>query len=208
MAAEWARDKTAKILIDEGSSSCLLDTSGNSALSVIIDRLPQLALEALNQLHTTDVITRKEFYYLNFLETSRMKLETKKARTPLETAVVMKKFEVVSHPVMQRLIDNKWMNFGRTAAILDLCFYILFNILWTVWSMLTPPTGRELYEPINENIWRVVMLIVIGIMIIYQVGRQVRGTFHVFSSLIRVDSIAYQIALSNLIMHIYRAVVW
>jgi hypothetical protein len=174
-------------LIDEGASSCLLDTSGNSALSVLIDKLPHLSLEALNQLHMTDVITMKEFYYINFLEASRMKLETKKTRTPLETAVVTRKFEVVSHPVMQRLIHNKWMYFGRTATILDLCFYIVFNILWTAMSMLTPPTGQELYEPLSQNAWRVVLMFVIGIMIIYQVGRQVRGRFYMFFEVFHVQ---------------------
>jgi hypothetical protein len=174
-------------LIDEGASSCLLDTSGNSALSVLIDKLPHLSLEALNQLHMTDVITMKEFYYINFLEASRMKLETKKTRTPLETAVVTRKFEVVSHPVMQRLIHNKWMYFGRTATILDLCFYIVFNILWTAMSMLTPPTGQELYDPLSQNVWRVVLMFVIGIMIIYQVGRQVRGRFYMFFEVFHVQ---------------------
>ncbi len=109
-----------------------------------------------------------------------MKLETKKTQTPLETAVVTRKFEVVSHPVMQRLIHNKWIYFGRTATILDLCFYVVFNILWTAMSMLTPSTGEELYDPLRQNAWRVVLLVVIGIMIIYQFGRQVRGTFYMF----------------------------
>lgn len=109
-----------------------------------------------------------------------MKLETKKTRTALETAVATRKFEVVSHPVMQRLIHNKWIVFGRTATILDMCFYIVFNILWTAMSMLTPSTGRELYDPLNENVWRIVLLIAIGIMIIYQVVRQIRGTCDMF----------------------------
>ena len=167
-------------MIDEGASSCLLDISGNSALSVLIDKLQHLSLEALNQLHMTDIITRKEFYYINFLEASRMRLETKKTRTPLETAVVTRKLEVVSHPVMHRLIHNKWMYFGRTATILDLCFHIVFIILWTTMSMLTPPTGQELYDPLSQNAWRVVLGLVICIMIIYKIGMQVRGRFYMF----------------------------
>lgn len=175
IAAEWSRDKTAKELIDEGAASCLLDSSGNSALSVLIDRLPHLALDALNQLHTTDIITLKESYYLNFLEASRMSLETKKARTPLETAVITGKFEVVSHPVMQRLIHNKWVQFGRMSTVLDLCFYIVFNIMWTAMSVLTPAKGRDMYNPLGDNIWRVILALCITIMMMYQVWRQVRG---------------------------------
>ena len=118
-----------------------------------------------------------------------MKLETKKTRTPLETAVVTRKFEVVSHPVMQRLIDNKWMYFGKTATILDLFFYIVFNILWTAMSMLTPPTGQELYDPLNKNIWRVVLLLVISCMIVYQVGRQVRGRLYLQLTAMLIHSV-------------------
>lgn len=175
MAGEWSRDKTAKILIDEGASSWLLDASGNSALSVLIDRLPHLSLDALDQLHATDVITQKEFYYIHFLESSRIKLETKKARTPLETAVFTRKFEVVCHPVMQRFIDTKWIYFGRRTTILDLCFFTFFNVLWTAMSMLTPRTGKELYAPLIENAWRVSLLLIIVIMIIYQAISQARG---------------------------------
>jgi mannitol-specific phosphotransferase system IIBC component len=87
---------------------------------------------------------------------------------------------VVSHPVMQRLIHNKWMYFGWTATILDLCFHIVFIILWTTMSMLTPPTGQELYDPLSQNVWRVVLALVICIMIIYKIGRQVRGRFYMF----------------------------
>lgn len=175
VAAEWTRDKTAKVLIEEGAASCLLDSSGSSALSVLIDRLPHLALEALDQLHTSDIITMKESYFLNFLEASRKKIETKKTRTPLETAVVTRKYEVVTHPVMQRLIENKWKQFGRASTILDLGFYIIFNVMWTAMSMTTPKNGRDLYHPLNENIWRIILLVLIGTTIVYQVCLQIRG---------------------------------
>ncbi|XP_046852070.1 POTE ankyrin domain family member A-like [Xenia sp. Carnegie-2017] len=125
LAGEWTRDKTEKALIDEGASPCLPDSSGNSALSVLIERLPQVALEVLDKLHTTDIITRKEFNFINFLKLSRISAKTKKARTPLEAAVLTRKFNIVSYPVMQRLINQKWSNFGRVTTIIDLCFFII-----------------------------------------------------------------------------------
>ena len=117
----------------------------------------------------------KESYYLNLLEASRMKIETKKTRTPLEMAVETRKYDVITHPVMQRLIHNKWLQFGRLSTILDLFFYVIFNLMWTAMSVITPAEGKMLYRPLNENIWRVVLLSFIGILIVYQVVGQARG---------------------------------
>ena len=168
---------TAKILIDEGAVSCSLDSSGYSALSVLIDRLPKLALEALSQLHKRDVISMNDYYYLQHLEASRQKIETKSARTALETAVVTRKYEVVTHPVMQRLIYNKWILYGRLSTTYDLLFHAAFGILWTSVSIGTPQHGRDLYRPMEDHIWRVVIGLLILLLTVYDIGRLFYGTF-------------------------------
>ena len=248
LAAEWTRGKAAEVLLDEGAASCLLDSSGNTALAILIDRLPNLALEALNQLHTTDVITMKEFYYLQFLEqpppqnkemTSMIDIteqdktpatgvtittrttpttgttpatETKpttqnaptpektptangkrsakgktllltaksSVRTPLEMAVITRKFEVVTHPVMQRLIHNKWMQYGRLSTIIDLLFHVVYGILWTTGCMSTPDTGKAIYEPFDSRIWLKVLGLILMIMTFYDIVRQIHGKSRLF----------------------------
>ena len=90
LAAECTRVETSKVLIDEGVT-CVLDSSGSSAPCVLIDRLPHLALEALNQLRTSNVITKTDSCYLQYLEASQQKVETKTTRTPLEIAVITQK---------------------------------------------------------------------------------------------------------------------
>lgn len=163
------------MLIDEGAASCVLDTSGNSALCVLIDRLPNLALEALSQLHTTDVITMKDSYYLQYLEASRRKIETKATRTPLETAVTTRKNEVVTHPVMQRLIYNKWIQYGRRSTMLDLLFHVIFGVTWTSICMGTPAKGKELYVPPEDNVWRIVLGVFVLLMTVFDIGRHIHG---------------------------------
>ena len=218
MAAEWTRGNAAEVLLDEGAASCLLDSSGNTALAVLIDRLPNLALEALNQLHATDVITMKEFYYIQFLEQSlpteeatnllintpvrkdikpekektqasgetsvKWKMTKKQGkpprvkspvRTPLEMAVITRKFDVVTHPVMQRLIYNKWVQYGRLSTIIDLLFHVIYGILWTAGSTSTPDTGKEIFEPFDARIWSKVMGLILGIMTLYDIIVQING---------------------------------
>lgn len=219
MAAEWTRGKAADVLLEEGAASCLLDSSGNTALTVLIDRLPNLALEALNQLHSTDVITMKEYYYIQFLEQSlpeekettplfdapgNVELpETEKTprngktptsdktksakgklapswttapvRTPLEMAVITRKYDVVNHPVMQRLVHNKWVQYGRLSTLIDLLFHIAYGILWTAGCMTTPSTGKALYEPFEDRLWLKIMGLILGIMTLYDIAVQING---------------------------------
>lgn len=219
LAAEWTRGKAAEVLLDEGAASCLLDSSGNTALTVLIDRLPNLAVEALNQLRVTDVITMKEYFYIQFLEqslpeeeetattvlgdpthvetlerspkndktTTNVKSTSAKeelqvpswtktpVRTPLEMAVIARKFDVVNHPVMQRLVHNKWIQYGRLSTFIDLLFHIVYGILWTTGCMSTPSTGKAIFEPFDDRLWLKIMGVILGIMTLYDILAQIIG---------------------------------
>ncbi|XP_028400248.1 transient receptor potential cation channel subfamily V member 3-like isoform X2 [Dendronephthya gigantea] len=176
VSAEWSRGKVAKILIDEGASSCLLDITGNSALCVLIDRLPNLAVEALNQLHSYDVITMRESYYLQYLEASREKYATKKTRTALETAVANRKYEVITHPVMQRLVRKKWKQFGWMSTAFDLGFHVIFGIVWTVFALGTPEQGEDFYSKFSDRAWKITIGVVIILMTLFDIGKQIQAT--------------------------------
>ena len=62
----------------------------------------------MDQFHSVDTINRKEFYFLNYLEGTKLKEEKTPAQTPLEIAVQNERFDIIMHPVMQRLIGAKW----------------------------------------------------------------------------------------------------
>lgn len=177
VAAEWSRGETAKILIEEGAVSCLLDITGNSALCVLIDQLPNLAVEALNQLHATDVITSREYYYLQYLEASRQKIETKAIRTPLEAAVTNRKYEVVTHPVMQRLIHNKWKKFGRFSTAFQLLFHAAFSIAWTAFALGTPERGKDTYKEMVDQVWKITLGVSILLMTVFDIGAHLQGQY-------------------------------
>ena len=175
VAAELSRAATARILIEEGASSCLYDINGSSAMTVLTEKLPSLAVESLDQLHVSDTITRRELFYLNLLEESRLKKETRKARTPLETAVVGRQFDVLMHPVMQRLIAVKWDQYGKFGTILDLIVNLVYATLFTVFAVETPAVGKDLYLPLNDKAWRIFLGLVLILINIYMMILQVRS---------------------------------
>ena len=164
-------------MITEGAASCLLDITGNSALCVLIEHLPHLAVEALNQLHTTDVITLREYYHLQYLEASRQKVETKTTRTPLETAVANRKYEVVTHPVMQRLVYNKWKLFARFSTAFSLLFHVVFGVAWTVFALGTPKSGKDLYSERVDRAWKITLGVFIILMTLYDIGKHIQGQY-------------------------------
>ena len=46
----------------------MFDDTGMSAIGCMVEKMPHVALEALNQFRVTDYAFRKEYYYLNYLE--------------------------------------------------------------------------------------------------------------------------------------------
>ena len=171
------RSKAAKHLINEGAPAGVCDDVGNSALSLLIEKIPEVALEALDQFHSTDRINRKHYYFLNHLEGAKLKEKKAHARTPLEIAVQNKRYDIILHPVMQRLISVKWKMYGKWGAIQELVLNLVYTILWSVIGVSLPKTGREMYEPLGENIWRLVIGILLILLTIWEIKIQVMSKF-------------------------------
>jgi hypothetical protein len=89
VAAELNRAKSATFLINAGASAAVYDSQGNSVISLLIERLPSVALKALDQFHLKDRINRKQFFYLNCLEPRREEDAPTRAKTPLEVILYL-----------------------------------------------------------------------------------------------------------------------
>lgn len=96
------------------------------------------------------------------------------ARSPLENAVVGQKFEVVTHPVMQRLIHNKWLLYGRLSTIFDLLFHVVYGTLWTICCITIPDNGKQLFD-MSYRTWTKVMSFIVGLMTCYNIIFQIHG---------------------------------
>lgn len=63
-----ARTEAARFLIEHGAPAGVYDCSGTSCLSLMIEKMPQIAVEAVEQFHLLDLAFRKHYYYLSYLE--------------------------------------------------------------------------------------------------------------------------------------------
>lgn len=178
------RSKAAKLLIDMGAPAGVYDIKGEVALSLLILKMPDVALIALDQFHSEDMINRKEYYFLNYLEGPRL-LEDKNsgARTPLEVAIQTQQFDIVMHPVMQRLVYIKWQKFGKRGAWLDLTTNLLYSVLWTVLGVTLPHKASELYTPLRERWWRLVLAILVILLTFVEIFKQVASIYRVKKAL-------------------------
>ncbi|XP_066927224.1 uncharacterized protein [Clytia hemisphaerica] len=68
VAAENGRQEAARMLLEAGAPAAVYDDEGTSCLTLMIEKMPMIALEALDQFYSEDRALRKKFYYLNYLE--------------------------------------------------------------------------------------------------------------------------------------------
>lgn len=172
VAAELDRSETAKCLVERSAEANVADDSGMTALVMMISKMPSVAKEALNQFYSTDRANRKQYFYLNYLEPPVPTcMSSGCARTALEVIVQLKQFDLIMHPVIQRLIKVKWNYFGKRGAWIQVVVNLFFVLVWTVLGITTPSRAGELYEPIKEKWWRITLSI-IGVLMTLNFIRQ------------------------------------
>ena len=191
VAAESGRADSARFLVEQGAPCGVYDHSGTSLLSLLIEKMPHVAIEAVEQFHELDTAFRKQYYYLAQLESDpnfliekiplkrkdRRELEAKNqaerkllkeqglpfpkkkaktyAKTPLEVIVQYQQFDLVMHPVFQRLLTVKWQLFGKKGSIQMLALNLFYTLIWTILGILIPRENTY-YTPIVDNLWRII----------------------------------------------------
>lgn len=106
------------------------DSLGNSALHYLIERLPRLAYETLNQYISTNMPYTE--YYLMPLETTSSNRKSG-IKSPLEMISFYKNRQLIMHPVLQKSIDMKWSILGAQKWLLfRFVIAIFYMSLWLV----------------------------------------------------------------------------
>ena len=178
-----SRSKAAKLLIEMGVPASVYDKDGEMALSLLVIKMPDVAMFALNQLHSEDRINHKKYFFLNYLEGTRVVDGRSAARTPMEAAVVSESADIIMHPVMQRLIETKWEKFGKRWAWFDFFVNTMSAITWTIMGVTLPLDNVELYNPLQKTWWRMVLACVALLLTIYEILKQIITTVRTKQSL-------------------------
>ena len=165
--------------MDEGAPAAVYDSEGTSAISMVIQKMPLIATDALEQLHSKDRTNRKQYYYLSYLNGANDVDDPLATctRTPLEVAVHHKQYELIMHPVFQRLINVKWEKFGKIGAWIDLGLNTIYAILWTVLGVTLPQNPSARYSPLQEVWWRITLEIMIFLLTIYETRNLISHTW-------------------------------
>ncbi|XP_065646912.1 transient receptor potential cation channel subfamily A member 1 [Hydra vulgaris] len=171
LAAELDRSFAAKYLIENGADASVKDSSNMAAMVLLIKKMPNNALLALDQFHSIDRKSRTEHFNLNCLtlpinETSCF------AKSPLEITVEMKQYEILLHPAMNELIKVKWAKFGKFSALKSIASNFALVILWTILMCTMPHKKSSMYTGKREYWGPIVELIAVntlGINIVLEV---------------------------------------
>ena len=82
-----------------------------------------------------------------------------KARHPLEVIVKEGKIDIISHPLIEKLVKILWLRHGRSHARADAAFTIFLVIFWTITAVSVPFNERFIYEYPGDW-WRVLIFLI------------------------------------------------
>eukprot|EP00795_Rhopilema_esculentum_P015771 gene15771-7069_t len=167
VAAEAGRSEACRLLMEKGAPVGIYNDVGISALSIMVEKMPDVAKLALEQFQQIDNAIRRKYYYLNYLEVETWRknrtdkgkpLRQSFARSPLKAIVLYNELTLVVHPVILRLINLKWKLFGKKNALLNLFINIFYTFIWTAIGVTIPRLHTHgLYTPVSKQWWRMVI---------------------------------------------------
>lgn len=169
VAAESRSLDTTRYLLNVGAPTSVYDVSGTSILAVLVQKIPLLALPALDQYQTLTKVTYETQMYLGALEYDQVDFndggEKKHVKTALELITARHDVTLVMHPVIQKAIQIKWKLFGRKSAIFQLLLTILVVMCWLVFAFFLDDDSSLFYN--DDDQWKYVFEVLIVVMTLY-----------------------------------------
>ncbi|XP_057290140.1 uncharacterized protein LOC130612805 [Hydractinia symbiolongicarpus] len=151
VAAEEGQRNMCDYMLDLGLPTAAYDENAVSVIDNIIIKMPtSTAYCALDQFVTTDRLMRQKKYYLSCLGKRRFTLleRTKDRFTPntdsptaLEIIVQRRDLNLITHPVILKLIDLKSKKFAKVFIRINVGIAFLYTLLWTATMLI--PSKRE-----------------------------------------------------------------
>ena len=132
----------------------------------------------MDQFHIADKSHRKQRYYLNFLEHCDP-TDTKRhlfLTSPLQAVVESNCYELIMHPLFQRLIEVKWQFFGMRAW-LGIFLNVLLTVAYTVLGITHPTDVDNYYFPFSKNGWRIPLETLVMILTFNEIRKEVKDVY-------------------------------
>ena len=152
LATQYDRNTSARYLLEHSlAHPATLDSQNQFCLVQMIEKMSLVSAIALDKFYLKDTLSRKQVFFLNFME-KETNLDI--SRTPLDSVVQYKRFELIVHPIFKRLLRIKWRMYGRAFAIFQIVFYLVSLIFWSLFTVHPPKESKYQYN-LPADIWRI-----------------------------------------------------
>ncbi|XP_063309058.1 transient receptor potential cation channel subfamily A member 1-like [Pelobates fuscus] len=178
LAAELDRSEAARLLLNFKCDASVQDDTGQSCLTLMVVNMPPVAFLALDQFHVKDRANRKQHYFLNHVEPQTSGFHSTQARSPLEVIVHSRQLDIIMHPVIQKLIETKWISFGRKNIAIMLSLNLLFILSWTALGIASSlPRTEEVPYKFPEDSWRIIVIFIALGLTLYQIVEEFKEIY-------------------------------
>ncbi|KAM4027277.1 uncharacterized protein ACNLHF_023083 isoform 3-T5 [Anomaloglossus baeobatrachus] len=178
LAAELDRSEAARLLLNLKCDASVQDDTGLSCLTMMVVNMPPVACLALDQFHTKDRANRKQRFYLNLVEPQTSGFKGTQAKSPLEVIVQSRQLDIIMHPVIQKLIEEKWRFFGRKKISIMLSLNLLFIISWTALGIASSlPRAEDAPYKFPEDVWRIIVICIALGLTLYQIVEEFKEIY-------------------------------
>ena len=166
LATQYDRSKSAKYLLEHSLAyAATFDSYNQFCMVQMVEKMSFVATIALDQFYVTDVLSRKQLFYLHFLE---KKTNLDVTRTPLDSVVQFQRFDLVLHPIFQKLLSVKWKMYGRPFAIFQTIFYLINLTFWSLFTVVPSKQEKYLYN-LPVDIWRIIVGLICLTFLLFQI---------------------------------------
>jgi hypothetical protein len=170
LGAELDRSLAVSLLLSlKIPANC--DSFNNANISTLVPmifNMPEMAKIGLEQYRKVDISERHQEYLLGSLES----LAHTDVITPFEAAVQTKSLEILSHPIMNKLLEIKWQILSRWMFLFEFGLYILFIIVWTALFVFPPVQSKHIYN-FPMDVWRVILGVLGVALLLYHIGVEI-----------------------------------
>eukprot|EP00794_Sanderia_malayensis_P006340 gene6340-7066_t len=146
-------DDAVEYLLDIGCPAAVYDSKGESAIAMMVEKMPSIAYKALHQFIITDEVAGRKTYFLSSLDSAQLKGNDER-KTVLDLIVKYNEVDLLYHPLIRRLMELQWKQYGFRGAMLYLVINLVYVLLWTA-LVIIYGAKRDAFRP--KYYWNLIL---------------------------------------------------